>query len=108
MKDIILTIIYEYSRFQWTNLELLDSDKVIPKETPPFIIHEITNDGKKTKTFIHLQQGISKSSYGDVLESYDVKEYCDTFNFNGKDWKLGDPSVCDFDSQILPNIGNFF
>ena len=83
-----------YNRFQWTDLLLENHEHLVPRETPPFIMIDITN-GLKTKRLAHLQEGVRKEAYGNVLDKIDeVKAYCDSFSFMDQEWKLGSPSVC--------------
>ena len=74
--------------------------KVVPKKTPPFVIIKITN-GLESKTFVHLQNGVKKEVYGNVLDEYEIKEYCDSINFKKQKWKLGNPSVCKWRPKSL-------
>jgi len=83
-----------YSRLQWTDLKLENHEKMVSEQTPPFVMIEISN-GLETKTIIHLQEGVRKETYGNVLDRYEeVKNYCDSFYFKDQEWKLGSPSVC--------------
>ena len=83
-----------YSRLQWTDLKLENHEKLVSEQTPPFVMIEISN-GLETKTIIHLQEGVRKETYGNVLDRYEeVKNYCDSFFFKDQEWKLGSPSVC--------------
>ena len=85
-----------YDGAQWVNLELLHGNDLVPKQTPLFIIVKISN-GKEDFSFAHLQKGIKKEAYGDLFESFDdVKNFCDTFKFKGKKWKLGYYKECDY------------
>ena len=72
----------------------------MPKQTPPFIMLDITN-GLETKTIIHLQEGLRKESYGNVLDRFEVKNYCDSFFFKDQEWKLGSPTICLWKPQEL-------
>ena len=82
-----------------------DYEKVFHMQTPPFVIIEITN-GLESKRFVHLQEGVRKEVYGNVLDEYEVKNYCDSIYFNNQEWKLGSPSVCKWGlktyNQTLP------
>ena len=55
---------------------------------------------------IHLQNGVSKETYGDVLDRFEeVKNYCDSFFFKDQEWKLGSPSVCNWKpEQVLSTL----
>ena len=77
-----------------------DYEKVFHMQTPPFVIIEITN-GLESKTFVHLQKGVREEVYGNVLDEYEVKEYCDSINFKKQKWKLGNPSVCKWRPKSL-------
>ena len=67
--------------------------KIVTEQTPPFVIIKITN-GLESKTFVHMQQGVTKNVYENLLDHYEVKEYCDSINFKNQEWKLGNPTVC--------------
>ena len=85
-----------YDGAQWVNLQLLHGNNLVLKQTPLFVIVEISN-GEEDFSFAHLQKGIKKEAYGDLLESFDdVKNFCDTFEFKEKKWKLGFYEVCDY------------
>ena len=90
-----------YNGTQWVNLELLHGNNLVPKQTPLFVIVEISN-GEEDFSFAHLQKGIKKEAYGDLLESFDdVKNFCDTFKFKEKEWKLGYYKKCDYNLRNL-------
>ena len=90
-----------YNGTQWVNLELLHGNNLVPKQTPLFVVVKISN-GKEDFSFAHLQKGIKKEAYGDLLESFDdVKNFCDTFKFKEKEWKLGYYEVCDYKLRDL-------
>ena len=82
-----------YDCFQWTNLTLAKEVKIVPAKTPPFVIIKITN-GVESKSFVHLQEGVTKNAYGNLLDRYKVREYCDSIDFKSQEWKLGNPTVC--------------
>ena len=90
-----------YDGAQWVNLQLLHGNNLVLKQTPLFVIVEISN-GEEDFSFAHLQKGIKKEAYGDLLESFDdVKNFCDTFKFKGKRWKLGYYEECDYKLRNL-------
>ena len=90
-----------YDGARWVNLELLHGNNLVPKQTPLFVIVKISN-GEEDFSFAHLQKGIKKEAYGDLLESFDdVKNFCDTFKFKEKEWKLGYYEVCDYKLRDL-------
>ena len=90
-----------YDGARWVNLELLHGNNLVPKQTPLFVIVEISN-GEEDFSFAHLQKGIKKEAYGDLLESFDdVKNFCDTFKFKEKEWKLGYYEECDYKLRNL-------
>ena len=68
---------------------------LVPEQTPPFVIIKITN-GHDVKRMVHLQQGVRKEAYGNILDKFEVKNYCDSFNFKNQKWMLGEPSVCNW------------
>ena len=74
-------------------MTLAKQEKIVPTQTPPFVIIKITN-GLESISFVHLQEGITKNVYGNLLDRYEVKEYCDSFDFKNREWKLGNPTVC--------------
>jgi hypothetical protein len=61
---------------------------------------EITN-GLETKTVVHLQENTRKEAYGNILDKFEVKGYCDFFYFKDQEWKLGSPSICKWKPQDL-------
>ena len=90
-----------YDGARWVNLELLHGNNLVPKQTPLFVIVKISN-GEENFSFAHLQKGIKKEAYGDLLESFDdVKSFCDTFKFKEKEWKLGYYKECDYKLRTL-------
>ena len=90
-----------YDGARWVNLELLHGNNLVPKQTPLFVIVKISN-GKEDFSFVHLQKGIKREAYGDLLVSFDVvKNFCDTFKFKEKEWKLGYYAVCDYKLRNL-------
>ena len=90
-----------YDGARWVNLELLHGNNLVPKQTPLFVIVEISN-GEEDFSLAHLQKGIKKEAYGDLLESFDVvKNFCDTFRFKGKKWKLGYYELCEYKPRNL-------
>ena len=90
-----------YDGARWVSLELLHGNNLVPKQTPLFVIVKISN-GEEDFSFAHLQKGITKEAYGDLLESFDdVKNFCDTFKFKEKEWKLGYYEVCDYKLRDL-------
>ena len=94
-----------YDDFQWKDLTLPEYGKVFPMKTPPFVLIKITN-GLESKTFVHLQQGVRKEVYGNLLDKNEVKNHCDSIHFKNQEWKLGSPSVCKWGlktyNQTLP------
>ena len=87
-------------------MTLVNHKHLVPKQTPPFVIIMITN-GLETKTLVHLQDGVRKEAYGNILDEFEVKDYCDSFYFKNQKWKLGSPSVCkgrskDMTADTLP------
>ena len=68
-------------------------NNLVPEQTPPFVIIKITN-GLESKTIVHLQEGVKKGAYGNILDQFEVKEYCDSIDFIHLEWKLGSSSVC--------------
>ena len=90
-----------YDGARWVNLELLNGNNLVPKQTPLFVIVKISN-GEEYFSFAHLQKGIKKEAYGDLLEFFDeVKNFCDTFKFKEKEWKLGYYEECDYKLRNL-------
>ena len=90
--------IYEGAR--WVNLELLHGNNLVLKQTPLFVIVKISN-GLEDFSFAHLQKGIKREAYGDLLESFDsVKNYCDIFKFKEEEWKLGYYKECDYNTEV--------
>ena len=73
---------------------------LIPEQTPPFVIIKITN-GLESKTIVHLQEGVKKEAYGNILDQFEVKNYCDSIYFKNRNWKLGSPSVCKWRQSTL-------
>ena len=74
-------------------MTLAKQEKIVPTQTPPFVIIKITN-GLESTSFVHLQEGVTKNVYGNLLDRYEVKEYCDSIDFKNRKWKLGNPTVC--------------
>ena len=90
-----------YDGARWVNLDLLHGNNLVPKQTPLFVIVKISN-GEEDFSFAHLQKGIKKEAYGDLLDSFDdVKNFCDTFKFKKKEWKLGYYEECDYKLRDL-------
>ena len=90
-----------YDGAQWVNLQLLHGNNLVLKQTPLFVIVEISN-GEEDFSFAHLQKGIKKEAYGDLLESFDdVKNFRDIFKFKEKEWKLGYYEECDYKLRNL-------
>ena len=89
-----------YDESQWTSVKIEDEKNVMPIETPAFIVIEGTN-GKEEFKIAHLQRGAKKEAYTDLLDSYQVKNYCDSFSFFGKDFKLGSSLVCGWKPEEL-------
>jgi len=92
---------------QWTSLLVIGESKVYaPKSAPPFMMFKIRdNKTHAIKRFVHLAPGVSKDQYGDLLDDYEVKEYCDKFRFDESDqfalktqywfnWQLGNATFC--------------
>jgi len=92
---------------QWTSLlvfgELKDHT---PKSAPPFKVFKIFDSNTHAiKRFVQLAPGVSKNQYGDLLDDYDVREYCDKFEVDKSDpfaqktkywfnWQLGNANLC--------------
>ena len=74
-------------------MTLAKQEKIVPAQTPPFVIIKITN-GLESTSFVHLQEGVTENVYGNLLDRYEVKEYCDSIDFKNQEWKLGNPTVC--------------
>ena len=84
---------------------------MISKKTPPFVILTFTDQdvcGEDTKSlgkFVQLQKGAKKESYGDLLKDYtEVKNFCDTINFDDRFLKLGDLDTCNLRSVCKSNF----
>ena len=90
-----------YDGARWVNLELLNDNNLVPEQTPLFVIVKISN-GLEDFSFAHLQKGVKREAYGDLLESFDsAKNYCDTIEFKGEEWKLGYYKECGYNLEDL-------
>ena len=90
-----------YDGARWVNLELLNGNNLVPEQTPLFVIFKISN-GLEDFSFAHLQKGVQREAYGDLLESFDsVKNYCDTIEFKGEELKLGYYEECGYNLKDL-------
>ena len=59
----------------------------------PFLIYRVVENG--IRDIVHLQPGASREQYGDILDSYTVKNYCDTADIlDLGTWNLGHPTIC--------------
>ena len=78
-----------------------NDENLIPEKTSSLLIIEVTN-GREDISFVHLPNGVKKSNYGNLLDSYNlIYNYCDIFSYRGNDWKLGHPSVCGWNLEDL-------
>ena len=78
-------------------------DHVVPKETPPFLIVKITN-GIDHHQFVQLPYGVSKKTYGNLLDDFIVKNYCDIITWDkvkGQQWKIGNTKICGWKTEDL-------
>ena len=95
------------SEMKWMNLsisgELRDE---VPKSAPPMMLFKITDlKTKASRELVHLPIGGSRRGYGDLLDEYDVTEYCGKFQIEDHesfavktgywlDWQLGHDQDC--------------
>ena len=64
---------------------------------------KITNGIDHTQ-FVQLPYGISKKTYGNLLDNFSVNNYCGTFTWDkmkGQSWKLGNPKICEWKEEDL-------
>ena len=65
------------NEMKWDNIVIEEQARVIiPK--PAFVVYIIEVKGLDDLKIAHLPKGAQKSDYGNLLEGYVVKEYCDT------------------------------
>ena len=68
-----------------------ESKKFSPLEA--FMVYELQLKGKdKPRKIAHLPKGVDKEKYGDLLDDYEVKRYCQPLKLNVKEdirWNLG-------------------
>ena len=72
----------------WSDLRLLkDQERHVPENTPIFMIYEINglpeHDSYKEK-IVHLKHGVKKEQYGNLLDNYQVRTYCELENSSSK------------------------
>jgi len=93
---------------QWTSLNAIGkfSKDHTPKSAPPLMMFKILDSNTHAnKRFVQLAPGVSKNQYGDLLDDYDVREYCDKFEVDESDpfarkteywlnWQLGNANLC--------------
>ena len=84
----------------WSKIKLSEGNDLIPTTTPPFFIYRFLED---IPDVAHLQKGAQKEHYGDLLNDFDVKNFCDTYKIDYVDendkpaqmkWTLGHHSDC--------------
>ena len=78
-------------------------DHVVPKETPPFLVVTITN-GIDNHQFVQLPYGVSKKTYGNLLDDFSVYNYCGIVTWDrakGQEWKIGNPKICGWKTENL-------
>ena len=63
---------------------------------------KITNGIEHTQ-FIQLRYGIKKKAYGNLLDGFSVKRFCDTFTWykTGQNWNIGNPKSCGWKKEDL-------
>jgi len=96
-----------YNAVQWLSLDVSEDDSnahlVVPMETPLFMVIEITNGIEHTQ-FAQLNYGVSRETYGNLLEDFVVLDYCSTFTWDkvkGQEWKIGHPDICGWNPKDL-------
>ena len=78
-------------------------EHVVPKETPPFLIVKITN-GIDHHQFVQLPYGVSKKTYGNLLDDFSVNNFCGIVTWDkvkGQQWKIGNPKICGWITEDL-------
>ena len=79
----------------WSRVELTDGSDLVPMDTPPFLIYNFLED---MPSVAHLQEGVRREQYGDMLDDFHVKSFCDSYEYifvdennkpSLKRWELG-------------------
>ena len=87
----------------WSDLRLLkDQERHVPEKTPIFMIYEINglplHESSYKETIVHLKHGVRKEQYGNLLNKYQVRTYCELKKPPSK-YEFSIPeteAICDF------------
>jgi len=82
----------------WTRIKVSDGSNLVPAQAPPFFVYRFTSDLEKVA---HLPVGAQKEQYGNLLDDYSVRSYCDSYDIvdlrsgiEDLSWNLGHSSTC--------------